>query len=73
MPGWSARVDAEATPVERANAIFIGVEVPAGSHRVEFRFRPTVALVGILLTMATALALIARALKDRATASATES
>ena len=50
MPGWRVWVDGEAARLERANAIFIGTEVPPGTHRVEFRFLPTSAVLGVGLT-----------------------
>jgi hypothetical protein len=39
-PGWEASVDGIRTPVVKANILFRGVEVSAGSHVVEFTFRP---------------------------------
>lgn len=39
-PGWEAYVDGKIRPILRTNLLFRGVEVPAGQHTVEFRFRP---------------------------------
>jgi hypothetical protein len=39
-PGWRAWVDGRPAPVWRANAIFRGVAVEPGTHRVEMRYRP---------------------------------
>lgn len=57
-PGWSASIDGKAARVVRANGLFMGVWVPAGEHRVEFRFVPTgfipasaVALLGWLVVL----------------------
>jgi hypothetical protein len=44
--GWSATLDDGPVPVERVNADFLGVVVPAGLHRVVMRFRPVHLIVG---------------------------
>jgi hypothetical protein len=51
-PGWSARVDADATPILAADYAFRAVVVPAGSHRVTFAFRPRSTLAGAAVTLA---------------------
>ena len=51
LPGWRAWIDGEPAQVERSNAIFIGAEVPTGTHRVEFRFLPTSAVAGVFLSV----------------------
>jgi hypothetical protein len=58
MPGWRAWLDGQAARVERANAIFVGTEVPAGRHLVEFRFLPLSAIVGVGLSGLTAVSLL---------------
>ncbi|MBW8011440.1 MAG: YfhO family protein [Chloroflexi bacterium] len=40
-PGWVVKVDGESGTLLRADYLFRGVEVPAGSHTVEFIYRPT--------------------------------
>jgi uncharacterized membrane protein YfhO len=47
-PGWEAYVDGDRTPIERVNYTFRGILVPAGEHRVEFRFRPSTLRLGWL-------------------------
>jgi len=69
MPGWRAWIDGRPAVVEPANALFIGTEVPQGEHQVEFRFLPTSAVIGVLLTLLTALFLMARALRTLTTSS----
>lgn len=39
-PGWVAEIDGVRAPILRADVLFRGVEVPAGQHRVTFRFAP---------------------------------
>lgn len=55
-PGWRATVDGEPVKVLRANYLFRGLLLPAGTHRILFEFQPAslargaaISLVGLLL------------------------
>ena len=37
-PGWRVWIDGQAAPILRVNGAFRGVAVPAGEHRIEFRY-----------------------------------
>jgi hypothetical protein len=50
FPGWRALVDGNVEEVRRVDHAFRGVNVPAGSHRVEFRFEPTGVWIGGFLS-----------------------
>jgi hypothetical protein len=54
FPGWTARVDGTEVPILRANHAFRAVALTAGSHRVEFTFRPRGFDSGAGITLATA-------------------
>ncbi|HVT08306.1 MAG TPA: YfhO family protein [Polyangia bacterium] len=58
-PGWLADVDGRATAIYRANVTQRAVLVPAGQHRVRFRFAPTTVAVGASISLASALVLLA--------------
>ncbi|MGI9589893.1 MAG: hypothetical protein ACR2P8_00890 [Myxococcota bacterium] len=57
-PGWRARIDGEPAPLLRTNYLFRGVAVPAGSHRLEFVYRPSSFVLGAALSGVGALALL---------------
>jgi hypothetical protein len=54
-PGWIAYLDGLKVEVMRANYAFRAVAVPAGSHEVEFRFRPKSFYWGFALSLITIL------------------
>lgn len=39
-PGWVAEIDGQMVPIQRTHRLFLGANVPAGRHRVVFRFAP---------------------------------
>ena len=57
-PGWKAYVNGESRPILRGNYLFRVIEVPEGSHRVQFVFEPLSIKAGICVTLLTVLALL---------------
>jgi hypothetical protein len=69
---WKVSVDGRPAPLLRCNFIMRGVEVPAGSHVVEFRYEPPVnALYVSILTELLGLVLLGVAIFGKAAAKAT--
>jgi hypothetical protein len=56
-PGWRAAVDGKAVPIRPADGLFRAVAVPAGDHEVRFWYRPASFLLGVLVSLLTALGL----------------
>jgi hypothetical protein len=56
--GWDAFVDGERTPVNRVNHVLQGIPVAAGSHKVEFKYRPPKVLNGAYYALLGVLILI---------------
>jgi hypothetical protein len=50
-PGWHAYLDGEKVPIMRAFSHFKAVEVPAGTHRVRFQFRPRIVYVCVAFSL----------------------
>jgi hypothetical protein len=52
-PGWSVRVDGQAAAARRQDGLFRAVDLPAGAHRVEWRFEPRSVRLGLIVSLAT--------------------
>jgi Bacterial membrane protein YfhO len=58
FPGWVARVDGTAAPIVRADYLFRGLAIPAGSHTVVFSYEPGSVALGAAITLLGALVVI---------------
>ncbi|MBK9964309.1 MAG: YfhO family protein [Holophagales bacterium] len=61
-PGWSARIDGVPVPLLRAQIALLAVIVPVGEHRVELAYRPVTFRIGLGLSAAGLLTVLALAL-----------
>jgi hypothetical protein len=52
-PGWTATIDGQPAGIERADLMFRAVKVPAGQHRVEFRYQPQSFSIGLAISIGT--------------------
>jgi hypothetical protein len=57
-PGWRAYVNGEERVILRANLFFRAVHLPAGSHRIEFRYEPVSFRVGLVISLLSFVALL---------------
>jgi len=56
--GWNAYLDGEPAPYFRANYILRAMELPAGTHEIEFIFEPGVYVIGERISFVSSLLLI---------------
>lgn len=49
--GWSAYVDGKETGTYAANVMFLGIDIPAGKHTVEIRYRTPGLVAGVILSL----------------------
>lgn len=61
-PGWRAWVDGNPAPIFRANYLFRAVALPPGGSRIEFRFAPQSFRIGLGVSAAVLLGVVAAAL-----------
>jgi hypothetical protein len=57
--GWDAYVDGKPVPHFRVNYVLRAMKVPAGEHKIEFRFEPEVWRIGGIVSMISSILLIA--------------
>jgi uncharacterized membrane protein YfhO len=62
-PGWKALVDGRETKIVPANYVMRSVQLPAGKHRVEFRYAPASFRVGAMITLTALLLVVAIVLR----------
>jgi hypothetical protein len=70
LPGWRAELDGQQLPIYRTNYLFRGLVVPAGEHTIRMVYRPTSAIVGAAITLATLAALLVGLMASRRPANA---
>ncbi len=56
--GWNAYIDGKLTAHLRADYLLRGLRVPAGSHKIEFKFEPTLYSTGEHISLASSLILL---------------
>ncbi len=60
--GWNAYVDGQVTPYFRANYVLRAMVLPAGEHKVRFKFEPVVYAIGEKISFVSSVILIVLAL-----------
>jgi hypothetical protein len=64
-PGWSVTVDGKPATERIQHGLFRAVDLPAGRHRVEWRFEPASVKHGLIISLATLVAALAYAVRAR--------
>ncbi len=56
--GWIATIDGKETPIMRVNYVLRGISIPAGNHKIEFKFEPQVIKTGSTIALISSVLMI---------------
>ena len=70
FPGWIARLDGREVPIHEVNFGMRGVVIPAGSHELDFVYRPWSVYLGFVLTLTGVAAVVVLVIRDRSASEA---
>lgn len=56
--GWNAYLDGKLVPYFRANYVLRGMSIPAGNHKIEFKFEPKLYTAGERISMISSILLV---------------
>ena len=56
--GWKAYIDGQPTDHIRANYILRAMRIPAGQHKIEFKFEPDAYYTGVTISMISSLLIL---------------
>lgn len=63
--GWTAYVDGQKTALVPANTMYMGLELPAGSHQIEFHYQTPYLRIGMLLSVVSLCIVLAAYIRSR--------
>ena len=56
--GWKAYVDGKETPIFRVDYVLRAIKIPAGKHKVEFKFEPQVVQTGSIIALVSSIGML---------------
>ena len=56
--GWNAYIDGELVSYFRANYVLRGMQIPKGNHIIEFKFQPSIYIIGEKISLASSIILL---------------